>query len=530
MELISSFLGVVDPYVIYNPAELSKQLVAANIRSFTSRKQQQRTDSPVQRIQSEVGNWFTLDPLPASGRLYSPVFTFAGQVSSGATAIRLLFTHEGRHTSKELLVDDFSAGDTAFSFTVWLHRNSLFAWKNRYILQVVYDWGEVLSRRLDLDVSYERFVLGDQVLFVDPHLIPDDAEEDIVRTAKDLAWNDAYFVTYGCDPNEKKPPVLIQDIVEYKVTPACLSFSLAKTYLLLFVYRSQSSTDWLYAVDRGGLWLLRETLPLYYNYFWRLFYTLVFYDPLTDQLSTLRAWGDIQRHDLELTIEHVPTQSIDMQIHVYGGSQVQVVTRTEKMLFYLYKERDEKWNLIHPGTRFQYFRKSAGDRRSKVEDGQVYSLPVRIIAPGRGTKPTYTLDFQTNGNDIVITDGVRRIDLQKSALRASLDSTQLVNQYVDCASVVFGAYGNLFGEQYSTYSIWNPLLLLASWLPESGVRLSYNGEPQQFSPDQLFGGYMYHSLRYPNKWLQKWVNTYTLHIKNARNNDICTKQVDIVVE
>lgn len=397
-------------------------------------------------------------------------------------------------------------------------------------MEVIYAWGEVLSKRIDIDVSYERFVIGDQVLFLDSHLIPDDAQEDIVRSAKDLAWNDTYYVTYGCDPNDPKPAVLVQDSVDYKIVPACLSFSLAKTYLLFFSYRSQNWFDWMYTVDRGALWVLDEQVPLYYSYFWRMFYSLVFYDPLTDQLSTLRAWWDTKKHDLELTIKHTPTNSLAMKIALYGGSQIEIVTRTEKIIFYLYKERDNKGSLIHPGTRFQYFRKSVGDRRSKVDEWQAYSLPVRIIAPGKWTAPTYVLDFQTNGNDIVITDGVRRIDLQKNALRSSLQSTQLTTQYVDCSSVLFGAYGNLFWEQYSSYAVWNPVLLLASWLPESGVTLSYNDEPQQFTPNQLFGGYLYHSLRYPNKWLQKWVNTYTLHIKNARNNDICTKQVDIVVE
>jgi hypothetical protein len=89
-----------------------------------------------------------------------------------------------------------------------------------------------------LEVAYERLVVGDQTIFIDPNLIPDDAMEDIVWTAKDLGGNETYFVTYGCDPLDNKPPLLVHDIVDYKVIPACLTFSLAKGYVLFFTYRS----------------------------------------------------------------------------------------------------------------------------------------------------------------------------------------------------------------------------------------------------------------------------------------------------
>ena len=528
IELISSFLWSIDPYSYYDPTQ--KTMHKMLLEDTSTRSVAEKNWIFAERVEDDIGNWFSLVDLPRNGQLYAPVFTFAGEVSSWATAVRLLFTHAWRHVSKEFLLDDFMIWDSVFSFTVWLHRDSLFAGKNSYFLEVIYASGEVLSKRIDLEVTYERLVVWDQTIFIDPHLIPDDAKEDIVWTAKDLQENETYFITYGCDPLDNKPPVLVRDIVDYKVIPACLSFSLAKGYVLFFTYRSTIDGELMYAADRWSLGVVSEHIPLYYDYFWRMFYSLVFYDPLTDHLSTLRVWGDTEKHDIELSVTHIPTNSLDLQITLYWGTQMQIVTRTEKLIFYLYKERDPKNNLIHPGTRFQYFRKSLGDRWHKVEEWQAYSLPIRIVAPGKWTKPTYTLDFQTNGTDIVITDGVRRLDLKKTALRTSLQSTQLTTQYTDCDRVIFGAYGNLFGEQYPTYNVRNPLLLLASWLPESGVTLSYNDEPQQFVPDQLFGWYLYHTLRYPNKWLQKWVNTYRLHIKNARNNDMCTKQIDILIE
>jgi hypothetical protein len=48
-----------------------------------------------------------------------------------------------------------------------------------------------------------------------------------------------------------------------------------------------------------------------------MFYSLVFYDPLPDQLSTLRVWGDTEKHDIELSITHIPTNSLDLQITLY---------------------------------------------------------------------------------------------------------------------------------------------------------------------------------------------------------------------
>jgi len=131
-----------------------------------------------------------------------------------------------------------------------LHRDSLFAGENSYLLEVVYTSGKILSKRIDLEVTYERLVVGDQTIFLDPHLIPHDATEDIVWTAKDLQENETYFVTYGCDPLDNKPPILVHNIVDYKVVPACLSFSLAKGYVLFFTYRSTIGGELIYAADR----------------------------------------------------------------------------------------------------------------------------------------------------------------------------------------------------------------------------------------------------------------------------------------
>jgi len=47
------------------------------------------------------------------------------------------------------------------------------------------------------------------------------------------------------------------------------------------------------------------------------FIHLFFYDPLTDHLSTLRAWGDTEKHDIELSVTHIPTNSLDLQITLY---------------------------------------------------------------------------------------------------------------------------------------------------------------------------------------------------------------------
>ncbi len=525
MDIISTFLWIGD-----RNDEIFVSSSQSTYPTFGFWKSVVGTTDQYRYVESETWKRFFVSWLPASWKLYAPVFVFQWWVSSGAQSIRLSFTHEGRHIAKDILVDEEFWWEDTFSISVWLHSNSLYAWKNDYLLEVVYDSGEVLSKQISLSVEYDRLFVGAKTLFLDTHMIPEGMEEDIVRTAKDLEWNDTYYITYWCDPYDPKPPLLLKDVVEYKVVPACLSFSLAKGYVLLFSFQEKVGQERMYSVDRGSLGNVWDAIPLYHQYFWQIFYSLVFYDPLTDQLSLLRTRWDKQKNDLQLLVRHIPTHSIDLQIDVFGGTQIQIVTRTEKIIFYLYKERDNKTALIHPGTRFQYFRKSAGDRRNKVEEGQAYSLPVRVIAPWTLTKPTYSFGFFTDGSDIVITDGVRRLDLKKNSLRTSLRTTQLNSQYVDCDRVVFGAFGNLFGDQYTSYSVRNPVFLLASWLPETNVTLSYNDEVDQVTPDQLFAGYLYHSLRYPNKWLHRWVNTYTLHIKNARNNDICTKQISILVD
>ena len=86
-----------------------------------------QTTSPTQvMIQTGATEQFVLRDLPVDNKLYSPVFTFVGDLSDDATQIVIYFENDHQHISKELFVDDFTPGKQTFSHTVGVHRESMF--------------------------------------------------------------------------------------------------------------------------------------------------------------------------------------------------------------------------------------------------------------------------------------------------------------------------------------------------------------------------------------------------------------------
>jgi hypothetical protein len=47
-------------------------------------------------------------------------------------------------------------------------------------------------------------------------------------------------MTYGCDPDDPAPPVLMQRAFQYSHIPACLTFSLEKEYMLRFAFKERT--------------------------------------------------------------------------------------------------------------------------------------------------------------------------------------------------------------------------------------------------------------------------------------------------
>ena len=191
------------------------------------------------------------------------------------------------------------------------------------------------------------------------------------------------------------------------------------------------------------------------------------------------------------------------------------------MLFYLYKELDLKTSLIHPGSRYQYFRKGVADRRTKIYEAQPYTLPIRILAPGNGYDPTFSFDVSFQDDLVQVDDGLRRIQFKTKQMLRTLSVSELPRAS-QCDQIKIGVYNTTMkGDLEKTYSRRNPYLLVASGLPTDQVMIYHQDDLEGIIPDQIYGGYLSHRIRYPNGHMDVGQNTYTIVARDQYHHVIC---------
>lgn len=528
VEAISSFFWVIHDDELFDKASLEKKKIQDTIQWFLWRKSKQQV-AIQETIGSSESERFFLKNIPEDGRLYSPVYTFVWQLSPWVKSLRLYYHHEKKQISKELLIDSFSEWDEYFSYEVGLHRDSMFAGDNSYVLEATYASWKKHTKRIQLTVQFERVVIGSTTLFVDPQYTANNIQEDIIRTAKDFDGNDTHFINYGCEIVSTKPWILVKNSIDYEVVPACLSFSLIKPYILLYSYESQLWWEYLFTIRSPEHGVLKRWFPLYYNYLGTVFYTMLFYDPLLDRLTSLKSRGDSLKYDLDLVLEHLPSATKELTISLLWGIQLEIATTKEKMILYLYKSWDLKTGLLHPGTRYQYFRKAIWDRRSKVSEWQVYTLPIRVFAPGDAKNPTFSFDFSLQNTTIQVADGIRRMQIPMENMLSTMQSFPIPTQW-DCDTMRIGVYQDSFGDRYTRFPLRRSLLLVASWIPTNKAVFYHNNTKEAITPEQLFEGYLYQSIKHPNKYLDPWANTYAVAALDDRGRELCRKTITIQTE
>jgi hypothetical protein len=85
------------------------------------------------------------------------------------------------------------------------------------------------------------------------------------------------------------------------------------------------------------------------------FYNLVFLDPTRNWLKSLSARGDDLSYALEIVFYDIEQKRDVLKISHVDGSQLLVENDKEKMLIYLYKQRDNLRSLTFPGIRYQFW-------------------------------------------------------------------------------------------------------------------------------------------------------------------------------
>ena len=109
LQYIGSFIGVYHDDALDDEVAQTRQRISSTLSAFLSWKLQGGTRDP-------ESYWIRLDDPRTQIDLYSPVWTFAGEVSSGANALTVVHHHEGREKQRRRDIE--LDNDLRWSWTV----------------------------------------------------------------------------------------------------------------------------------------------------------------------------------------------------------------------------------------------------------------------------------------------------------------------------------------------------------------------------------------------------------------------------
>ena len=465
-------------------------------------------------------------------RLYSPVYMFQGVVSSWASYVHIYYSHPGRNRQKELLVDTISE-DNTWQYEVSLWKETIYNGNNEYVIEVVFEDGTKIERRVQLQVDYQRIEVGKTILYLDPHYIPAQWDEDILLEIADFDRSPTNLITYGCDTSQPQQGVLIEHDYQYTAIPACMSFSLKKQYLLRYAFRQKQPDAFIYDIMLPNGEILRENFPLYTIEMWNIYLGLVFRDEQTHILKTLRALGDMLRYELQIDRYETPQQLSLAKIRHQDGHTLTVETQREKLIVYMYKDRDNYYALIHPGLRYQYYVKWVRDSWKKIKEGSFHALTQRVIAPGTEQSATYWFTIWLSGSVLHINDGFQQAQVDIFAL-GILWKTQLTTFPLDqpgaCETIEANFFLNLSGSIAQQWVKANSLWLVGKWARVSNLSLYHNGKTAPITFDQYYQGAFSMHLTKSKQTLVSGENIYIITATDKRWQEVCKKEMRITVE
>ena len=120
--------------------------------------------------------------------------------------------------------------------------------------------------------------------------------------------------------------------------------------------------------------------------------SLVYWDQENSLLKAIRMTGDLLKYVVSIIWHNVETGQEVLRMAHSDGNQLLVTTPKEKLLVYMYKERDNYQSLLHPGLRYLYYRRSWADNWTKINEGSLAVSKVRIVQARPFQGSTYKFD------------------------------------------------------------------------------------------------------------------------------------------
>lgn len=521
--MIWSFLWLYDTTYLQDEIYQEKQRIWANLGEFVKWKQE--WNGPA----SEDGHWLELDDVRNDIALYSPYWKFSWQVSEAVESLQLIYSHKWRDVTRVYDIS-LNRGEEAYdrSYEVHLWRETLFNGENEYLVQATYADGRVISRKVRLQVAYERIVVGDTTLYLDSSYIPADKAEDILWEAPDFEWDSTNFITYGCDPDISVPPILMQRSLQYTTVPACFTFSTIKDYFLWFNFRERTTSSYLYDIISPAKWRIYQDYPLFTYDLNTVYFALVFYDIPRQRLKILTSKGDMMSYVLEILYYDINKKRDVVSVVNTNGTQLLVENEKEKMYLYMYKQRDNYRSLVFPWMRYQFWFRGA-----QINQWNMYDLPFDLYSPLADVWPTFTFDVSLDGTRLYIEDGVKRMSFDITSMWKTIEVNDMeykLNQPWMCDTADVEIYQNTRGDIPENASTQDTLWLVGKWFHASSLQIFHNNWRIPIDVDQTYQWWFHLRLHADGGRLDKWKNTYTIVTYNEAWRKVCTIQKEITIQ
>ena len=517
-------MGTYDVAYLEDDVYQIKQRIWSNLEGFEQWKQ--AGNGPMM----QDGSWLSLADNRSSIALYSPYWEFVWEASEDIEKLQLIYAHKGREVTRIFDIPLQRSNEQSYSwkYEVHLWRETLFNGQNEYVLEASYANGRVITRKIILDVAYERISIWDTNIYLDSSYIPANETQDILWAASDFEGEETNFMTYGCDPDQPAPPILIQRAFQYSHIPACLTFSLEKEYMLWFKFKEYVGDSYTYDIISPQEGILYGGYPLFVVDMHTSFYNLVFFDPIKNRLKSLSARGDDLSYVLEIVFYDLSLKRELVSISHVDGAQLIVENEKEKILLYMYKQRDNYKSLTFPGMRYQFW-----FRWKQINQWPMYDLPLRIYAPQRRYWPTFTFDISLDDTILYIDDGIKKMSFDTLLIGKTIeveDVEHTLNQSEICSSIDVHIYQNTRGDDTSDARASDTLRMVGKWVHASNIDIYHHESKKTVAVEQLFQWRFHYRMNPEKGTLLPGENTYSIDVRNARGTRICRLQKTIVVQ
>lgn len=517
-------LGVFDNSYLQDESYQQKKRMQINLQKFFQRKQSKGVD-----VTGTV--FITLDDDVSYKRLYSPIYKFIWEVSPWITKITITLSHKGRELVKDRITKPWNNGKREYE--VSLSNEMMFSGENTYLIEAEDISWTVVTKKIILNVDFKRIEVGESVLYIDPQFIPEGWDEDIMWTTVDLKQQEVTYITYWCDEGSPEAPLLLEHAFQFRKIPACATFSLVENYFIWFESLGKQWDEYLFSVNSPAQGLLIDAFPLYRQYLWSIYYTLIFWERDFNRISTLYAQWDEEQYVLRIERINLSTKQKELEIVLTDGNQLVVQNDRQKMHIYLYKEWDRKKALSFPWNRYVYRLKSISDKWTVVNQWSLYSLPLAVYAPRKDNGSTFTFRITLDWNMLYVDDSIKITQFDVTAMGTTLsvvDRPQTINDPSQCYKLRTAIHQNIIGDAPLKRSSYDYPIIVWEWWDYSSVRIFHNGKSTWSEPDQLYKWYLYYRL-WKERWnLVPWENIYTIKSYDQRGNQVCTEKVHLDVQ